>query len=351
MTPTAARPSRALLAVLWALVVLIALYPLYGEPLLGEKAEFFLQKLTSVMIYAIFAMSLDLLVGMTGLVSLAHAAFFGLAGYTFALMTPEFEAASVWVVLPASLAVTALAALVIGILCIRTSGVYFIMVTLAFTQMFFYFFFSNSAMGGSDGLFIYFKPSVTIAGATLLDLEDKQTFFYVTLGAMILVFLLLRMILHSPFGHVILGIRANEHRIRALGYNATLYKLVSFVIGGTLAGLAGFLFATQFGFVNPSLLGWHTSGEVLMMVILGGMGTLFGPAIGAFAFEFLRFVFESLTEHWPLLMGVMVIAVVLVLPRGLGGLLIDLTAPRAAARGEPSQAAEGQRETPERAGQ
>ena len=315
---------RSVSALLALLVLALALYPAYGDLLFGERATFFLQKLSTIMILAIFAMSLDLVVGVTGLVSLGHAAFFGLAGYTLALLAPEYEAANIWVVLPASLAASALAALVVGALCVRTSGIYFIMVTLAFGQMAYSFINDSAFAGGSDGMYILFKPEVVVGNTQLLDLENKQTFFYVALGAMVAVYLLLRMLIRSPFGRVLVGIHANEHRVRALGYNSAVYKVVSFVIAGTLAGLAGFLAAAQYGFVNPSQLGWHTSGNALMMVILGGVGTIFGPALGAFAFEILHYLFESATEHWLLLMGGMMVAVVLVLPHGLAGGLLML---------------------------
>lgn len=315
---------------LLGLVLLLALYPLYGGLLFGEKETFFLQKLTTTLILAIFALSLDLLVGITGLVSLGHALFFGLAGYTFALLAPEYAAANFWLMLPLCMAASAAAALLVGLLSIRTAGVYFIMVTLAFGQMVFYLFNDSAFAGGSDGLYIFFKPDTSIAGWMPFDLENKQTFFYVALVALVLVYGLLRQLVRSPFGYVLQGIHANEHRIRALGYNATVYKLVSFVIAGALAGLAGFLAAVQFGFVNPSQLHWHASGTALMMVIVGGMGTLFGPVLGAFAFEFLHYLFESWTEHWLLLMGLTIIAIVLFLPRGLGGWLVDMTRPRPA---------------------
>lgn len=311
--------------ILLLLVMLLAAYPLYGELLLGEKANFFLQKLSTMMILAVFAMSLDLLVGMTGLVSLGHALFFGLSGYVLALIVPESEAGSLWITLPICLAASAGAALVVGALCIRTSGIYFIMVTLAFGQMLFYFFNDALFTGGSDGMYIYFKPSIMIGDVQLLDLDNKQSFFYVTFAVMIGVYLLLHTIMRSPFGHVIFGIHANEHRIRSLGYNVFKYKLVSFVLGGTLAGLAGYFAAAQFGYISPGSLGWHTSGTALMVVILGGMGTLFGPAIGAFVFELLQYGFESMTEHWLLLMGAMVIAVVLLLPNGIASLMLALT--------------------------
>lgn len=314
-----------LVSVALALLVLtLALYPTYGDLLFGERATFFLQKLTSIMILAIFAMSLDLLVGITGLISLGHAAFFGMAGYTLALLAPEYEAANIWVVLPASLAAAGLGALVVGVLCVRTSGIYFIMVTLAFGQMAYYFVNDAAFTGGSDGMYIFFKPQVMIGDTQLLDLENKQTFFYLVLVTMSAVYLLLRMLIRSPFGRVLVGIHDNEHRVRALGYNTARYKVVSFAIAGTLAGLAGFLAATQYGFVNPSQLSWHSSGHALMMVILGGVGTIFGAALGAFAFELLHYLFESATEHWLLLMGGTMIAVVLLLPHGLAGALLTL---------------------------
>ncbi|MDX1653878.1 MAG: branched-chain amino acid ABC transporter permease [Candidatus Competibacteraceae bacterium] len=332
---------RSVTLVLALLVLLLALYPAYGELLFGERAEFFLQKLTTIIILAIFAMSLDLLVGITGLVSLGHALFFGTAGYALALLAPEYEAANIWWVLPASLAICALLSLVVGLLSIRTSGIYFIMVTLAFGQMGFYFLNDAAFAGGSDGLYIMFKPEVMIGDWQLLDLENKQTFFYVTLGAMVVAYGLLRMLMLSPFGRVLVGIHANEHRVRAMGYNATIFKVVSFVIAGTLAGLAGFLAATQYGFVNPAQLGWHTSGHALMMVILGGVGTLFGPILGAFAFELLHYLFESLTDHWLLLMGGVMIAVVLLLPHGLaGGLLALLERRRTASQAQAESGSE-----------
>ena len=325
--PVLPRPIILLLMVLAALLVC---YPLYGEWLLGDKAEFFMQKLTTIMIFAVFALSLELLVGLTGLVSLGHALFFGLAGYCLVLLTPEYETVSLWWALPVSLLITGIVAAIVGMLCIRTAGVYFIMVTLAFGQMGFYLFNDSDLAGGSDGLFIYFKPTLTLAGVTLLDLENRQTFFYLTLVFLIAVFILLWRLSRSPFGRVIIGIRDNEHRVRALGYNATLYKLVSFILAAMLAGLAGFLFVAQYGFANPSLLGWHQSGHVLMMVILGGMGTLFGPMLGALIFELLHYGYESLTEHWLLLMGLTIIAVVALLPGGIGGLLLSLTTSRTA---------------------
>ncbi len=306
------------------LLLLLALAALLFFPLLAGK--FYLQLFSKIMIMAIFAMSLDLLVGFTGLVSLGHAAFFGLGAYTLLLLSPEYQAASLWLSLPVAVAVAALAALVIGLLVLRSSGVYFIMVTLAFTQMFFYYVTGAKALGGSDGAYIYVKPDATILGVTPFKLADSLQFYYVVLALMLATYLLLRIILHAPFGHVIRGIKANEHRMRSLGFATFRYKLASFVIAGALAGLAGYLDAAQFGFVNPDLFGWRQSGIVLMMVILGGMGTLYGPILGAFALVLLQDYLAGETRHWLLPMGLFIILAVLALPTGLGGLFQQLGA-------------------------
>jgi branched-chain amino acid transport system permease protein len=307
-----ARISSAPAIALAFVVGLLALMPL----LVGT---FYLQLLTKIMILAIFAMSLDLLVGFTGLVSLGHAAYFGLAAYVLVALSPPYQAASLWLTLPAAVAASSLAALIIGALVLRTSGVYFIMATLAFAQMLYSFFAESGAVGGADGVYIYFRPEAPIFGARLFDLEETADFFYVALAAMISTFVVLRVILGSLFGRVLVGIRDNEQRMRSLGYPTFRYKLVAFVISGGLAGLAGYFAAAQFGFVNPEILNWHRSGEVLLFVVLGGMGTLVGPALGAFAMVLLQDFIAGLTTHWPLPMGVVVIAAVLILPNGIAG--------------------------------
>jgi branched-chain amino acid transport system permease protein len=279
-------------------------------------SPFYIDFVTRVMIFAILAMSLDLLLGVTGLVSLGHAGFFGLAGYALALMTPDAAPISLWWSLPAALAITAAAALVIGFLAVRTKGIYFIMVTLAFSQMLFYLFHDNKFAGGSDGKYLNFKPT-----AALFNLDNKTTLFYFVLACLALCFIGLRLLLASNFGRVLCGIKVNEHRMRALGYGTFAYKLGAFTLAGTLAGLAGYLAAMQSGFVNPELLGFHLSANTIMMVILGGMGNFAGAVLGAFAFETLLFVFKDLSKHWQLLMGSFIVLLVLFAPRGLLGLL------------------------------
>ncbi|MCC5809563.1 MAG: branched-chain amino acid ABC transporter permease [Ectothiorhodospiraceae bacterium] len=310
---------RSVQVFLLALTVLLAFYPVFGEMLVGDRYDYWLQKLTSVMILAIMAVSLDLLVGVTGMVSIAHAAFFGLAGYTMVMVAPEWDAGSIWILLPAAVLAAALAALVMGVLIIRTHGIFFIMATIAFSQMIYYIFHDSDFAGGSDGTYLFGAPTVELFGRELLNLSDRVTLFYVTLVSLLLVYLLLRTMLRAPFGRVLFGIKENEERVRAMGYNPLYYKLVAFVIGGTLAGFAGVLSATQYQFIDPSQVNWHLSAEVLIMVILGGLGTLWGPILGAFAFEGLHYWFSSMTRYWELPMGVVVILMVLVLPKGIAG--------------------------------
>ncbi len=302
-------------------VVGLGLVALIVFPFVGS--EFYAQMVARMMILGIFAMSLDLLLGVTGLVSLGHAAFFGLAGYALAFLTPSGQAVSLWWTLPAAVAASGLAALVIGFFVVRTHGIYFIMVTMAFAQMVFFLFFDNKALGGSDGVYVNFKPS-----AALFDLENKKAFYYFTLAMLVLVYAFLRRLLWSPFGRVLAGIRINEHRMRAMGYGTFGYKLAAFTLSGALAGLAGYLWAAQTGFVNPELMGFHMSAHAIMMVILGGMGNFAGAIIGSFAFEYLLHVFKDLPQvgsvnlgkHWQLWMGIFIVLIVAFAPRGLLGL-------------------------------
>ncbi|MGI9217938.1 MAG: branched-chain amino acid ABC transporter permease [Hydrogenophaga sp.] len=312
---------RATQVVLAVGAIALAAFPLV--PL--EASDFYLQMLTQMMILAIFAMSLDLLQGVTGLVSLGHAAYFGLAGYALAFLTPADTPISLWWSLPLAAAGAGLAALVIGFFVVRTHGIYFIMVTMAFAQMVFFLFFDNKALGGSDGIYVNFRPDATALG---IDLENKAHFFYFTLAVMVGVYLFLRRLLFSPFGRVLAGIRVNEHRLRAVGYGSFGYKLAAFTLAGALAGVAGYLWAAQTGFVNPELMGFHMSAHAIMMVILGGMGNFAGAIIGAFTFEYVMHVFKDLPaigdfdtgKHWQLWMGSFIVLVVIVAPRGLLGL-------------------------------
>jgi branched-chain amino acid transport system permease protein len=312
---------RSLQVLLAGGFVLLIAFPFIGS-------DFYAQTIARMMILAIFAMSLDLLQGVTGLVSLGHAAFFGLAGYALAFLTPAGEPVSLWWTLPMAVAASGLAALVIGFFVVRTHGIYFIMVTMAFAQMVFYLFFDNKVLGGSDGLYVNFKPA-----AVLFDLEDKRVFYYFTLAMMVLVYAFLRHLLWSPFGRTLAGIRVNEHRMRAMGFTTFRYKLAAFTLAGALAGLAGYLWGAQTGFVNPELMGFQMSAHAIMMVILGGMGNFAGAIIGAFAFEYLLLWFKDLPavgavdlgKHWQLWMGLFIVALVTFAPRGLLGVVERLS--------------------------
>jgi branched-chain amino acid transport system permease protein len=305
--------SRLTVAALLIVSLLLVSLPFVAD-------TYYVQFATKVLIMAIFAMSLNLLVGYTGLVSLGHAAFFGVAGYILALSTPQYEAANFWWSLVLSVSGAALLALLIGALVLRTAGIYFIMATLAFAQMLYYLFHDTGVAGGSDGIYIYVRPAADIAGWQPFDLDRVPHLYFLVLALFAGVMILLRTIMRSPFGHVLSGIRVNEHRMRALGFATFRYKLACFVIAGALAGLAGYLSALQFGVVNPDMLGWHLSGSALLMVILGGMGTLTGPVLGAAAMMLLELGFQSITKHWQLLMGGVIVLVALSLPRGLVGL-------------------------------
>jgi branched-chain amino acid transport system permease protein len=292
------------------------------------STDFYVQMVARMMILSIFAMSLDLLLGVTGLVSLGHAAFFGLAGYALAFLTPAGVPVSLWWTLPAAVGASGLGALVIGFFAVRTRGIYFIMVTMAFAQMVFFLFFDNKILGGSDGLYVNFKPE-----AGLFDLENKLVFYYFTLALLLLVYVFLRRLLWSPFGRVLAGIRVNEHRMRAMGYRTFGYKLAAFSLAGALAGLAGYMWGAQTGYINPELMGFHMSAHAIMMVILGGMGNFAGAIVGAFAFEYLLEWFKDLPtlgavhlgKHWQLWMGLFIVLVVTFAPRGLLGLVDRLS--------------------------
>jgi len=264
------------------------------------------------------------LLGYTGLVSFGHAAFFGIGAYAAAKAAPEYAAANVLTTLPVAVLAAGLAALVVGALAIRTRCVYFIMVTLAFGQMAYFVIHDVAYFGGSDGVLIFSRPELRIGDWLVVDLSDSVWYFEFTLALVALAGWLLSRITRAPFGHVVRGIRENEQRMSALGYNTYLYKLASFALAGAFAGLAGYLAAYQAEYVSPALLGWKESGLALMMVILGGAGTLIGPALGATALVVLQEVLAEHTEHWMGLMGLIVIFTVAVVKRGLWGALLKL---------------------------
>lgn len=304
--------------------VVLAVIVLAAVPQLGER--YHVDLALRIMILALFALSLEVLVGQTGLVSFGHAGFYGIAAYTVALMTPQSEPASLWLVLPAAVCAAAAYALATGALSLRTRGVYFIMITLAFAQMAYSAFHDTPLGGGTDGIYVYFRPDAAIGGWRPFDLDAGHTFYYGVLVLLCAVFAFLAVVLRSRFGRALAGIRVNEQRMRAAGFPTYPYKLAAFVLSAALAGLAGSLHAIKDGFVNPEMLSWHQSGAVLLVVILGGIGHLRGAVLGAFAFTMLQEIFQSeamvgaLARHWQLSLGLTIILFVALLPRGLIGI-------------------------------
>ena len=288
-------------------VVALALFPL-------SAGNYPVKLLQEILIWGLFAMSLDLLMGYAGMVSFGHSAYFGIGGYVAALALTQSPGLVSALVLPALAA--GLAALVIGFFSIRVSGVYFIMLTLAFSQMFHAYTFQVSWLGAEDGLVGIPRP--VVPG---WDVSSLRGFHGYLLTLVALSALVLWRIVRSPFGHVLRGIHENEARMEAVGYAVDRYKLLAFVIAGVFAGLAGSLYAQFNGSITPDAFFWKTSGEALLMVIIGGTGTLGGPVLGAAAFILLQSLVSTYTERWMLILGVTFILFVLFAPGGIVGAL------------------------------
>jgi branched-chain amino acid transport system permease protein len=319
---------------------------------------------TTTIIFAMLALSLHLLVGATGLVSLGHGAFFGLAAYVVYLLSPEGAPRPMWQTLPAAMAMAGLASLIVGSLSLRTKGFFFLMVTLAFGQMIYFVFHDTKLGGGTDGAYLA-KPVISALGLTL----DPQSLprsrrgwpsYYVALTQMVVIYLVLAFLLRSLFGRVLEGIRVNEHRMEAMGFHTTRYKLAAFVIAGTLAGAAGHMWSLHTGSVNPELVSWHKSAEALLMILLGGIGSLAGAVVGAFAYMGLNEIGQVIqlrTERAPifgvivvrklLFEGIVILTAVILLRNGIMGIRWPWRGASAAAHGVPAAAASARSEAAE----
>ena len=279
--------------------------------------------MTTAMTAAMLALSLHLLVGATGLVSLGHGAFYGLAAYVVYLLSPEGSPRPLWQTLPAAMIVAGLASLGVGALSLRTKGFFFLMVTLAFGQMIFSVFHDTKLGGGTDGAYLA-KPMISAFGWTLEPKDLPRTkrgwpSYYVALAQLSLTYLALAFLLLSLFGRVLDGIRVYEHRMLAMGFDTTRYKLAAFVIAGMLAGAAGHMWSLHSGFVNPELVSWHKSAEALLMILLGGIGSLAGAIVGAFAFTALGEVAQLVTTQKVLVEGLVILEAVILLRNGIMG--------------------------------
>jgi branched-chain amino acid transport system permease protein len=323
--------SRTGHVVLALAALAVALMPFWAS-------GYHLQLASTALVSAMFALSLQLLVGAAGMVSLGHAAFFGVGAYAVHLLPAGL---SILVTLPAAALMAAMAALPVGALSLRTRGFFFLMTTLAFGQMLFFLFHDTPLGGGKDGVFVT-RPALEAFGAALeVPRRSRPTILLLlNLGVLVAMYAGLAALMQTLFGHALRGIRANENRMRALGYDTRRVKLAAFVLAGALAGVAGHMWAMTEAFVSPELLGWHRSAEGLLMILLGGLGALHGPLLGAAAFVGLGEAATLLTERRRLVEGLVILAVVLALPRGLAGLRFRLprrreAAPVATAAAEP----------------
>jgi branched-chain amino acid transport system permease protein len=295
------------------LVAGLVLLPLYSQ-LSGNI--FVLTLFTRIVIFALAACSLNLIMGYGGMMSFGHAAYLGIGGYAVGILAFE-GIGSGFIQWPVALLVSALFALVIGALSLRTRGVYFIMITLAFAQMAYYVASGLSRYGGDDGLTIYKRSDF----GGLINLSSRVQFYYLCLGCLFGGIYLIWRIVNSRFGLVVQGVRSNERRMQAIGFPANRYRLVCFVIAGTMCGLAGALLANNTDFVSPSVMYWTRSGDLMVMVIFGGMGSLFGPVLGAIIYLILEEWLSQITEYWGLIMGPLLLLIVVFGRGGIMGLL------------------------------
>jgi branched-chain amino acid transport system permease protein len=298
----------------WLLLALLALLIALPWGLKALGMEFYTGVATRLMIFAIAASSLNLTLGFGGMVSFGHAAFVGLGAYTVGILM-DAGVREAWIAWPAAMLVSGLAAALIGAVSLRTRGVYFIMITLAFAQMFYYLMVSLKAYGGEDGL-----PLAQRSSLGGLDLQGDESFYYVVLALAALAMWVMQRVVNSPLGWLLQGAKENEQRMLAVGAPVFAVRWQAFVLAGALAGLAGALLANLNGMVSPHVMHWSQSGQLMIMVILGGAGTLWGGALGAAALLLLEELLAGYTMHWQMGLGLLLLMVVLFAPRGLAGL-------------------------------
>ncbi|MFY7867337.1 branched-chain amino acid ABC transporter permease [Roseateles sp.] len=303
---------RGLKSWAWPLLLVLAALP----PLLAAlEMEFYVGVASRVLIFAIAASSLNLILGFGGMVSFGHAAYVGLGAYTVGILM-DAGVQSAWIAWPAAMLVSGLAAALIGWVSLRTRGVYFIMITLAFAQMFYYLLVSLKTYGGEDGLPLSGRNQV----APWLSLHNDAHFYWLLLALVGVLMVGLTRLINSPFGQLLQGIKENETRMHALGCRVFVVQWQAFVLAGALAGLAGALLANLNGLVTPHTLHWSQSGQLMIMVILGGAGTLWGGVLGAAVLLLLEEFLAGYTLHWQMALGLLLLAVVLLVPQGLAGL-------------------------------
>jgi branched-chain amino acid transport system permease protein len=293
-----------------AVAVLVLLPPL----VIAIKQPYYIDLIRRVMIFAIAAISLNLILGYGGLVSFGHAAYLGIGSYAVGILA-FYGLPGGWLQFAVAIGASALVALAIGAVSIRTSGIYFIMITLAFTQMLYYLGISVAEFGGDDGMRLKARSQFP-----LLDLGDPVQFYYLVLVLMLFTVFLVDRIVNSRFGMVLQATKSNDARARAIGFSPYPYRLIAFVISGAMCGLAGALYANHTSYITPNLMSWLQSGEFMFMVILGGMGTAAGPVLGAFALLLVEELLKGWTEYWQVVLGPLLVLSVIFFRRGLAGM-------------------------------
>ncbi len=296
-----------------SVLVVLALVPVVTS-LTGQG--FYQDLMTRVMILAIAAVSLNLILGNGGMISFGHAAYLGIGAYCVGIPA-YYEVYSGWLHFPLAIGVSAVFAFLTGAVCLRTTGVYFIMITMAFAQMMFFALVSLEEYGGDDGLVIEVRSEF----AGLWDMESNLTLYYVVFVALLACIYGIHRIVHSRFGRVIAGAKSNERRMQSLGFHTYRYRLTCYVISGALCGFAGALLGNFTNFISPEMMDWTRSGELIFIVVLGGAGSLLGPVLGAAAFVLLEEWLSGITLYWQLLFGLLLISVVLFVRGGIDGLL------------------------------
>ena len=319
--PAAQRSAPADVIAPALIFVALAAVPLVAS--VGAQT-YVLDLVSRIMIFAIAAVALDVLIGYGGLISFGHAAFVGLGAYAVGILSAHGFGDAL-IALPIALTASALFALATGAVCLRTHGVYFIMITLAFSQMMFFTAASLAPYGGDDGLTV--RARNTIAGFALM--RDALSFYYVVFACLLATYLLCRALLGSRFGRVFCGARENPIRMASIGYDVFRYQLVAYVIAGAIGGLSGFLLANAAEFVSPAYMSWQRSGELVIMVLMGGMGTLYGAVMGAAAFVLAEEWLSGLTEHWKMIFGPLLVLIVLFARGGLVSLAARLVRSKA----------------------
>lgn len=299
--------SRVYAAILLILAPAPFIFEWIGQP-------FYLDLLSRALIFAIAAISLNLILGFGGMVSLGHAAYIGIGAYCVGIPS-YYDFYNGWLHLALALSVGGIFALITGAISLRTKGVYFIMITMAFSQMVYFIFLSLEEYGADDGLVIYSRSEFPV----WLSMEGSASLYYWIFGLLILSLFLIHRLVHARFGRVIIGAKFNEQRMQALGFNTYRYRLVCYVISAMLCSLAGMLLGNFSGFISPDMISWARSGELIFMVLIGGVGSLFGPLIGTIAFVTLEEFLSAITVYWHLIFGLMLVALVLYGKGGIHG--------------------------------